>query len=153
MEKQEIKIGKGLNSILFGTSRNSLKKLLGEPTEIDSYDAGEDDNEYLTEAWHYDEFEISASFDEEDDWTLTTFSTSDKNATIDGKKVIGLTVEQIKEYIDSIGLEEPEVEEMEDNQTLVSYLKSCINFWFENGKLSEVQWGVQWKDEDTPKWP
>lgn len=150
---QEIKIGKGLNTVLFGISRDTFKKQMGEPTEIDAYDAGEDDNEYLTEAWHYDNLEISASFDEEDDWRLTTLSTSADYATLNGKKLIGLTVEELKEVVAPLELEEPEVEELEDKQTLVSYLASCINFWFENGKLSEVQWGVQWKDEDTPKWP
>lgn len=150
---QEIKIGKGLNTILFGISRDTFKKQMGEPTEIDAYDAGEDDDEYLTEAWHYDELEISASFDEEDDWRLTTLSTSADYATLNGKKVIGLTVNELQDLIAPLELGDAEIEEIEDNQTLVSIVSSSINFWFENGKLSEVQWGVLWKDEDTPKWP
>lgn len=149
---QEIKIGRGLNNILFGISRNTLKKQLGEPTEIDNYNAGEDD-EYLTEAWHYDNYEISASFDEEDDWKLTTLSTSSPQATIDGKKIIGLSLSEVKDIIAPLQLGDEDEEEMEDNQLLLSIVASSINFWFENGKLSEVQWGVLWKDEDTPKWP
>ena len=149
---QEIKIGRGLNNILFGISRNTFKKQLGEPTEIDNYNAGDDD-EYLTEAWHYDNFEISASFDEEDDWKLTTLSTSSTVATLEGKNVIGMTIAQVEELIEPLQLGDVEMEEMEDDQVLMSIVASSINFWFENGKLSEVQWGVLWKDEDTPKWP
>ncbi|MCB0381261.1 MAG: hypothetical protein KDD24_08390 [Flavobacteriales bacterium] len=149
---QEIKIGRGLNNILFGISRGTFKKQLGEPTEIDNYNAGDDD-EYLTEAWHYDNFEISASFDEEDDWKLTTLSTSSPIATLEGKKVIGMTVAQVEELIAPLQLGDVEMEEMEDDQVLMSIVASSINFWFEHGKLSEVQWGVLWKDEDTPKWP
>ncbi|MGE0562305.1 MAG: hypothetical protein AB7O47_10840 [Flavobacteriales bacterium] len=149
---QEIKIGRGLNNILFGISRETFKKQLGEPTEIDNYNAGDDD-EYLTEAWHYDNFEISASFDEEDDWRLTTLSTSSPIATLEGKKVIGMTVSQIEELISPLQLGDIEMEDMEDDQLLMSIVASSINFWFEEGKLSEVQWGVLWKDEDTPKWP
>jgi len=150
---QEINIGRGLNNILFGISRDTFKKQLGEPTEIDNYNAGDDD-EYLTEAWHYDNFEISASFDEEDDWRLTTLSTSSPIAKLNGKNVIGMTVTQIEELIAPLQLGDIEMEEMEEeNQLLMSIVASSLNFWFEEGKLSEVQWGVLWKDEDTPKWP
>ncbi len=149
---QEIKIGKGLNDVLFGITRETLKKKYGEPTEVDRYDAGEDD-EYLTEAWHYDELEISASFDEEDDWRLTTISTSSPTAKLNGKPIIGLTMPQLQEIIEPLDLGTVEIEEMEDDQTLLSVVDSSINFWFEFEKLSEVQWGVLWKDEDTPKWP
>lgn len=149
---QEINIGRGLNNILFGISRDTLKKQLGEPTEIDNYNAGDDD-EYLTEAWHYDNFEISASFDEEDDWRLTTLSTSSPIAKLEGKNVIGMTVAQIEELIAPLQLGDVEMEDMEEDQLLMSIVASSINFWFEEGKLSEVQWGVLWKDEDTPKWP
>ncbi len=149
---QEINIGRGLNNILFGISRDTFKKQLGEPTEIDNYNAGDDD-EYLTEAWHYDNFEISASFDEEDDWRLTTLSTSSPIAKLEGKNVIGMTVAQIEELIAPLQLGDVEMEDMEEDQLLMSIVASSINFWFEEGKLSEVQWGVLWKDEDTPKWP
>lgn len=149
---QEINIGRGLNNILFGISRNTFKTELGEPTEIDNYNAGEDD-EYLTEAWHYDNFEISVSFDEEDDWKLTTFSTSSSIATLEGKKVMGMSLAEVKEMIKPLQLGDEEEEEMEDDQILLSVVASSINFWFEHDKLSEVQWGVLWKDEDTPKWP
>lgn len=149
---QEIKIGKGLNTILFGISKATLKNQLGQPTEIDSYNAGDDD-EYLTEAWHYDEYEISASFDEEDDWRLTTLSTSSPIATLNGKKVMGMSITEIQELVAPLELGEGEIEDMEEDQTLLSFIDSSLNFWFEDGKLSEVQWGVLWKDEDTPKWP
>lgn len=153
MEKlQEIKVGKGLNNVLFGISRETLKGQLGEPTEIDNYNAGDDD-EYLTEAWHYDDYEISASFDEEDDWRLTTLSTSSPIATFEGKKIIGMSMKEIQDLIAPLGLGDSEIEDMEEDQILLSYVDSSLNFWFEDDQLSEVQWGVLWKDEDTPNWP
>ena len=88
MNISEIKIGTGLGDIKFGISREDLKKIAGEPTEIDTFNASGDEDEYLTESWHYDEQEFSVSFDEEDNWRLTTISTSSENAIL-GEKLIG----------------------------------------------------------------
>lgn len=152
---QEIKIGKGVNDIRFGIHRDTLKKMLGEPDEIEQLDADEDDdeNEYLIEVWHYDDNDLSFSFDEEDDWRLMSIACNSSDLVFEGKNIKGISIDDLKSQINEEQLGEIEIEELDENQKLLSILSSSINFWFENDVLTEVQWGVLWTSEDTPRWP
>ena len=154
-DAQEIKIGKGVNAIRFGIHRETLKKELGEPTEIEQLSSDEDDdeNEYFIEVWHYDEIDTSFSFDEEDDWRLTNIASNNDNLQFQGKNIKNMSIEEFRTLIDETELGEVEIEDIEDNHKLLSIIASSINFWFEENKLSEVQWGVLWTSEDIPKWP
>lgn len=152
----DIKIGLGLGDIEFGITKEKLKYLLGEPDEIDSYNASGDDDGYLTESWHYDEHEFSVSFDEEDNWKLTTISISSPECTFKGNQLIGKNIDDVLQMIEKEDLGENELEELSEegiDQKLVSYVSSSLNLWFEDDLLSEIQWGPFWDDEDTPKWP
>lgn len=153
--KNEIKPGKGINTILFGSSREQLNQLLGNPTEKELYNASEDED-YQTEDWHYDDLETSFSFDEEDAWRLTTIATSSPEATINGEKLIGLTMNEVLSKVENMNFGENYLEDLSEdneNQKLISFLAVGLNFWFENDTLSEIQWNVLWSDEDTPDWP
>lgn len=150
-----INIGKGLNNILFGIKRADLKALLGEPNEKELYNTSEDDD-YQTEDWHYDELEISFSFDEEDGWKLTSIGSSSPDIAINGKKLMGMSLDEVIDATENMNLGDNELVDLSEddgNQQLLSFLESSINFWFEDNELTEIQWGVQWTDEDTPKWP
>lgn len=153
---KDIKIGTGLGDIKFGSTKEKLKYLIGEPDEIDSYNASGEEDGYLTEAWHYDEYEFSVSFDEEDNWKLTTISISSPECTFNDNQLIGKGMDEVLQLIDSEELGENELDDLSDDnidQKLMSFLPASLNLWFENGKLSEIQWGVLWSDEDTPCWP
>ena len=151
---ENIKIGIGLGDIKFGVSREELIKKIGDPTEIDQYTPVEDED-YLTESWHYDENELSVSFDEEDNWRLTTIAISSPNSLFHDIKLIGKKKGEVLDLLKDLNLIDPELEKLSDdsNHLMASFIESSINFWFENDLLSEIQWGVLWEDEDTPKWP
>jgi len=153
---KDIKIGVGIGDIEFGCTKEKLKYLLGEPTEKDIYNASGDEDGYMTESWHYDEQEFSVSFDEEDNWKLTTISSSSEDTMLKGKKLIGKSIDEVLEILADEDLGENELEDLSDenvNQKLISFLESSLNLWFEDDELSEIQWGVLWSDEDTPIWP
>lgn len=152
---QEIKIGKGLNDIRFGIHRETLQKILGEPDEMEQLSADEedDDNEYFIEVWHYDDLDLSFSFDEEDDWRLMSIAANSSDMVFNGKNIKGISMDELKTQINESDLGELEIEVLDDHQKLMSILASSINFWFEDDALTEVQWGVLWTSEDTPKWP
>ena len=57
--ENEIRIGIGLGNIRFGSSKPAIKKILGEPNEIDTVDVPIDSEEISIEQWHYDELELS----------------------------------------------------------------------------------------------
>ncbi len=152
----EIKIGTGLGDIQFGCTKEKLKYLIGEPDEVDTYNASGEEDGYLTESWHYDEYEFSVSFDEEDNWKLTTISTSSPECFFNGNKLVGKEKDEVLQLLEDENLGDNELDDMSDDKTdqkLVSFLSSSLNLWFENGELSEIQWGVLWNDEDTPNWP
>ena len=153
---KDIKIGNGLGDVVFGSNKEKLKYLLGEPSEVDNYNASGEEDGYLTEAWHYDEHEFSVSFDEEDNWKLTTISISSPEATFNGNQLIGKEMDDVLRFFNNEEFGENELDDLSDegiDQKLVSYLRASLNLWFEDGKLSEIQWGVLWSDEDTPSWP
>lgn len=156
MNTSEIKIGVGLGDIKFGITKNDLKALVGEPTEIDTYNASGEEDGYLTESWHYDDHEFSVSFDEEDNWRLTTISISADNCSFNGLNLIGKDINNVLASLENNHLGDNELEDLSDetiNQKLVCFLASSLNLWFEDDNLTEIQWGVLWSDEDTPKWP
>lgn len=153
---KDIKIGVGLGDIKFGCSKEELIQLIGEPTEKDTYNASGEEDGYLTESWHYDEQEFSVSFDEEDNWKLTTVAVSSTDFEINGKKIIGLSIDAALDQLKSENLGDNELDDLSDDnvsQKLISFIDSSLNLWFEDDQLSEIQWGVLWEDEDTPKWP
>ena len=152
----DINIGKGLGDIQFGYTKDKLRQLLGEPDEIDTYNSPEDEDEFLTETWHYDDDEFSVSFDEEDNWKLTTFSISSPSCKLNGHQLIGMELDDVINLLEDANLGDNELEDLSDDtleQKLLCYLSSSLNLWFEDDKLSEIQWGVLWSDEDTPIWP
>ena len=153
---KNIKVGFGLGDIPFGCTKEKLKYLIGEPDETDTYNASGEEDGYLTEAWHYDEHEFSVSFDEEDNWKLTTISISSPESLLNDKQLIGKEMDDVLQVVESLDLGENELDDLSDDkvdQKLISFVSSSLNLWFEDNKLSEIQWGVLWSDEDTPSWP
>ena len=82
MTTKNIELGKGVDNLKFGLTREKVALLMGEPSEKETIDG--DDEMGTSEAWHYDELELSLTFDEDDDWKLTTIAASSPEFTFDG---------------------------------------------------------------------
>ena len=153
---KNILIGKGIDTVLFGITRDDLKTILGEPDEIEKHQQTSSDDS-LSETWHYDELEISASFDEADEWKLGSLAVSSNEYCLGDKKLIGVTIDDIEEAISSLNLGELMYEDLssegEFDHELVSIEESSIYFWFEEGILTEVSWGPIFSDDETIIWP
>ena len=156
MNINNITVGKGLGDIKFGCTRDELKKLIGDPSETDTYNASGEEDGFLTESWHFDEQEFSVSFDEEDNWRLTTIAVSSPNFKFNGIQLIDLSINEVLTVLEDENLGDNELEDLSDENTnhkLISFISSSLNLWFENDNLSEIQWSVLWENEDTPIWP
>jgi len=140
----------GLGDIKFGFTRNQVKEILGEPTEIDAFAYDEDEIEELTESWHYDELEFSCSFDESEDWKMINISVSSDKFKLENEDVIGLKKTELIALIEKLNL--GEIDEDGEND-VVTVLDSQINFWFDTDEVSEVQWSVNWNEDDSPMFP
>ena len=114
--ENEIRIGIGLGNIRFGSSKPAIKKILGEPNEIDTVDVPIDSEEISIEQWHYDELELSLSFDDYDDELLDTFAVSSPEYTLNGIALIGKSIYEIDGMIEQLNLGEFEKENLSDDQ-------------------------------------
>lgn len=148
MENKTINIGQGYGEVRFGMNRQEIQEILGEPTEIDTFSYSEEDGD-LTDVWHYDELELSLSFDEIENWQLVSISISDTEATLNGEEFIGLNKKQLIERLkandlDEIYEEEVETGEEEDDiQLLISVDEAAISFWFDGDTVNEIQFATE----------
>lgn len=154
-EMKDIKPGEGLGIIKFGMTRAQVQALLGEPDDMDAY--ADPDLDYASESWHYDELEVSLTFDEDVDWKLVTIAVSSPDYELHNKKLIGLSTEALLEAVKDLELGEYETEDWSSEEVpdhkLISFPGPQLNFWLEDGELTEIQWGLLFSDEETVRWP
>ncbi len=152
---KEIIPGKGLGTLRFGLSRDEVKAMLGAPTDTERYTLSDEDCD-TTEAWHYDELQLSLSFDEEYDWKLSSIAVSSEEYTLEGQSLIGRKKGDILQEFEKRQWGEPEEDEevREDNpdNCLIHIDKGSMSLWFENDELTELQIGPFFKNEEI-LWP
>jgi hypothetical protein len=163
MENLDIKSGEGLGKVKFGMSRDSLKALIGEPDEVENYSYDDEEGEYkeddddLTELWHYDDLELSVSFDKLEDWRLINMAVSAPEYLFHGHKVIGMGRNELITLLKSLNLGELAFEDYSSaespNHKLISIEEAGVNFWLENEVLTEIQWGPRFNNDDSVIWP
>lgn len=148
--------GIGLGNVKFGSTREEVKTILGEPDEIEYSETSCDDNSRI-ETWHYDELELSAEFDEEENWELVALGVSSGDFELNSKPLIGLKMEKLIDTLNDMDVLDLELEDLptEDSPSsqLISSEKISVDFWLEDGKLREIQWGVWLTDNGFIEWP
>lgn len=154
---KNIELGKGLDKLYFGMDREAFRDIMGEPDEIETIE-NEELPEDLSEAWHYDDLELSASFDKLEDWRLTSLAVSSPDFTFEGIDLIGLSQQEVMEQIEMMDLGDVSIEELSDDeensQQIATLLDVSLNLWFDNGTLTEIQWGPYWDEEEEELiWP
>lgn len=151
MKNKEILPGKGLGELKFGMSRDEVLSVLGKPDDVDTYDDDEIEDEG-SESWHYDDLEISLSFDEEEDWVLTTIAVSNPSHTFMGHELIGLTKSELLAVLESLEINNLDIEDWSSeevpNHLLISSNDLQVNFWLEDEIVSEIQWGAFVEEDD-----
>ncbi len=151
----EIKIGQGVDNVKFGMQRDDVKKILGEPNEVENYSFSSEEH-YLTESWFYEHKKLSLSFGEDDDWRLVTISSFSEECTIDGNDIIGINKNALMNLMSTINIDDMFTEDLsdgEDNQIVFGSDAKGINFLVKDDTVVEVQFGPLFKDEDTIIWP
>ena len=155
-EIKEIIPGSGLGIIKFGMTRDQLKLILGNPDEMenDLTDGIEDED---METWHYDEMDLSVQFSESTDFRLISLAVSAEFVELDGEKIIGMNEGDLKKHLSDAGIEDLMEEQIEDEDSEQYHIlmsdEKGLNFWMEEGEVTEVQWIPLLKDEETIAWP
>ena len=70
-----------------------------------------------------------------------------------GEPIYGLGVDQVKALMERHGQATPELETMEEGAIRLSYEKSMIDLYFEEGELQFVNFGVFINDDMEVQWP
>ncbi|MBS2099454.1 hypothetical protein [Carboxylicivirga linearis] len=153
---QEITLGQGFGQLTFGMSRDEVKKLMGEPSEIEMIDGDEESG--AMEAWHYDEEELSLSFEEDGEWKLLSITTASPDVMFEGIDLIGLSQGEVMEQMEVFNLGEFEMEDLSDDGSAKEMVATnndfSLNLFFENDLLAEIQWGPFFDDEEGEViWP
>lgn len=155
MEKNIIP-GKGLQDLKFGMTKSQVEEEFGKPDETETYKL-EDHEEYSVEAWHYDLLEMSLTFEEEYDFRLTSIAVSSDEFTVEEGIAIGKDKERIIDMIQEIDWQPVSFENEgepsdENNFDTISIPEKQVQFWFDGEVLSEIQWSVHWKEDESPIW-
>ena len=146
----------GLGMLRFGMTRDEIRSLLGEPEDIDEYSfSGAPDD--LSESWHYDDMDLSMSFDAEDDWRLITLAISSEDYQLEDYPLVGKSKTELLQILSFLGYsdikEENELTLDMPGHELVAEHSKFINFWLEGGLVKEIQWSPQFDEDDEVIWP
>lgn len=143
--KYEIKLKEGIDTLNFGDTTAVIKEVLGSPNEIESLD-NEMEEEMDTILWHYDELGLTVFFEEEE--VMTCLETDNENSTLFGKKVFGMAEKDLIKLMEDNGFKDYETEEEAWGERRVSFDEAMVDFYFVEGKLTTIDWGVYIEDEE-----
>ena len=148
LQMKNIYKGVGLGNLKFGIYTTDVEEELGNPSEAEK-------NEDEGENWHYDDYDMSMSFDS--DSRLVTIAVSDESYLLEGISLIGKDIEFVEEQVKGMRLgesfHEETSEEEEGGISVLGFEESSINLWIEDGVLTEIQFWPMFKNEDTIVWP
>ncbi len=134
----EIKPKVGFGEINFGESLDNVMTLLGKPQDIDSLEEDEELNMLIL---HYWDLGFSIIFEGVTKQVIAGFETDHPDAEMYGKKVIGMSEEEVINMMKEHGYTEYE-KDMEDGDTRISYDDLLLDFYLKDGKVVYVNWGV-----------
>lgn len=141
MNDFEIVAGTRLGEVEIGMTREELVNAIGEASEVEAYEYTE--AALKAEDWHFDEFEVSVSFEEANDWTLSTIASSSSNCHFHSLRPIGMSEVNLIEALETLELGTLEKEAFEDedgdSMTVIRIKELNISFWIEDDEVSEIE--------------
>jgi hypothetical protein len=148
-----VRPGIGLGDLRFGSEREEVRLLLGNPEDISERPLGYD----KSIAWYYWELGVSAHFCGEDGFRLGTLQVERQDAELFEHRLIGLLEHEVREILGrmSLGAAKYEVMEFSDFPTKcrLVYQDQGLNFWFKHNRLEAIQWGYLFGANDEVLWP
>lgn len=135
----EIKPKTGFGEICFGDSSEKVIALLGQPEDMENI---EDVDGFPTVVLYYYELGVTAFFEGKAKSVAACFETENPDATMFGKEIFKMTKQDIMDLMTSKGFEVAEMEVEITGEHRVSYDDAMIDFFFDDGNLVVVNWGV-----------
>lgn len=137
----DIKPKIGFGEIDFGTTIEEIISFIGEAEEIEDIDDDEDFNTVIMNYWD-EGFVVFIEGNGAEKSVASCFETDNVDACIFGKKVFKMTQEEITELMKANGYKEIDTEVEETGEFRLSFEDGLIDFFFNEGELNGVNWGV-----------
>jgi len=146
MEKLELNIipKEGLGKLYFGLNIDEIASVLGEPSEVEEIS---DDDDFNTLILNYSELGLSIFFEGRDQASLSCLEVDNRNCILFGKKVFSLTEQEIVSLMNENGFSDIDMEDEEWGEHRVSFEDGLIDFYFTDGVLTTINWGVLVNDQ------
>jgi len=138
LESLEIRPKVGFGEIKFGEYLDNIVTLLGEAEELDTIEEDEEMNMLIL---HYWELGFSIIFEGTAKQVVSGFETDHQDATMFGKKIIGMPEADVIKLMTDNGMGSYE-SEMEEVDKRVSFDDEMLDFYFRDDKVVYVNWGV-----------
>ena len=159
----DITPGHGIGQLRFGLSKEKAIDIIGVP---DTTSEHKDPESGKTTVFYYAKKGITAYFEEEDDYCLSSIEIENPHMVFLNEKIYRFTKDQVVALLEKKDFKITSEEyvkpnEMEGNATIKDEsLEFCIsvddieiNFYFFDDRLLSVQFGVLFDDNDEVSWP
>ena len=154
MTPKPILPGIGFGSIKFGMEEHEVSNYIGDPDETEVQNYGDGDEATVL---YYDEIGISMSFDKEENYRLVEISFELDNFILHNAIKVGMGKDDFLAAIKNIEMGEYDLEDMTDDgfddKQLYVFEKENINIWMDDNKVTSIQIGPEWVDDETIRWP
>lgn len=126
---------KGVNNLKFGCKQDDVRKILGEPDEIEHL---EEDDDLSSLIWQYWDMGLTIFFDEMDNSIFASAEIEDPEALIFGKRIFELSEKEAIELFKSNGFTELDIEDHDWGERRVSFDDAMVDLYYEKGRLNCV---------------
>jgi len=151
-----IRLGRGIEEITFGVSKDELQNVLGEPDHVDSFE-NETPNLGETHVWSYEKLQLSFTFEEIDQFKLGMISTHGDQQVLRDSIRVGMNKQLVLDTLEELNMtnyaEEDHSTLENPNHSLVAVDDKSLYLWFDNDSLSEIQWFPYYDEDEEIIWP
>lgn len=140
----EIKPKEGLGEIRFGEPMETLVEYLGEAEDVENL---EDEEEFSTVILNFYDKGVTAFVEGIEKQVISCFETDNRSAVLFGKWVFDMTEDQIRQLMKEQGYTMVDEGMEEWGESRLTYEDGMIDFFFSDGKLTSVNWGVMVNDK------
>ncbi|MBN1651739.1 MAG: hypothetical protein JW857_10445 [Bacteroidales bacterium] len=142
----EIKPRVGLGNILFGEIPENLTKIMGKPETVEDVRT---DDDLKTTILSFPEKGITVFLEGLIEPIVSNFDVDNKSATLFGVPIFEKSEAQVKQLMEENGYATFEDEEEEWGERRLTCEDALMDFYFVDGKLQAVNWGVYIKEDGT----
>jgi hypothetical protein len=150
-EKPEIELMKGFCGVAFGSSKEVVVGIFGEPEEIQNLTDDILNNNSLV--YHYWDYGFSIFFDTNKDQAFCNVEIDNRETLLFDAKLFSLREKEIVELMRQNGYELSDSEVHKWGEKRISFDSAGLDCYFENNKLVSVNFGVLESDTNFYYFP